>query len=216
MIRGLFGQLRQQWLGALAFGLVLTGGTAYALDGSNTVFSDDIVNSEVRTADIRDGNVTQQDIKSAAVTEGKLGENAVTEGKLAGVDVLRAGTDSLVDTTANNAGVSSELLKIGEVSIIGFCTKQSGGVLTGGMQPRAPDGFGAVFVQDDVAVELVDFDVQLIVFASDDSFTGRERSFGLLDTGAGSVTGVAAMSIDPASGRCAFSVHALGRRGGAR
>jgi hypothetical protein len=33
--------------------LVLTGGTAYALDGSNTVFGDDIVDGQVRTADIR-------------------------------------------------------------------------------------------------------------------------------------------------------------------
>ena len=51
---GSLAHLRQQWLGALAVALVLTGGTAYALDGSNTVFSDDIVNGEVRTADIRD------------------------------------------------------------------------------------------------------------------------------------------------------------------
>jgi hypothetical protein len=36
--------LRSNVVGYLALFLVLTGGTAYALDGSNTVFSDDIVN----------------------------------------------------------------------------------------------------------------------------------------------------------------------------
>ena len=32
--------------------LILSGGTAYALDGKNTVFTDDIVNGEVRSADV--------------------------------------------------------------------------------------------------------------------------------------------------------------------
>src|SRR5215216_6371918 len=44
--------IRQHHVGLLALFLALTGGTAYALDGSNTVFSDDIVNAEVQTADI--------------------------------------------------------------------------------------------------------------------------------------------------------------------
>jgi len=39
--------IRQHHVGLLALFLALTGGTAYALDGSNTVFSDDIVNAEV-------------------------------------------------------------------------------------------------------------------------------------------------------------------------
>lgn len=36
----------------LALFLVLTGGTAVALNGSNTVFSDDITNGQVKSADI--------------------------------------------------------------------------------------------------------------------------------------------------------------------
>jgi hypothetical protein len=52
MLAKLFAHLRQQWLGALALFLVLTGGSAYALAGHNTVFSDDIVNDEVRSADL--------------------------------------------------------------------------------------------------------------------------------------------------------------------
>jgi hypothetical protein len=41
----------------LAF-IVLTGGTAVALTGSNTVFSDDIVNNQVRSADVRDDTLS--------------------------------------------------------------------------------------------------------------------------------------------------------------
>ena len=36
-------------------GRMLTGGTAYALDGSNTVFTDDLVNGDVKVADIGQG-----------------------------------------------------------------------------------------------------------------------------------------------------------------
>lgn len=39
-------------MATLAVFLVLSGGTAVALNGSNTVFSDDIVDNEVRTADV--------------------------------------------------------------------------------------------------------------------------------------------------------------------
>jgi hypothetical protein len=39
-------------MGALALFLVLTGGSAYALSGHNTVFSDDIVNGQVKRADL--------------------------------------------------------------------------------------------------------------------------------------------------------------------
>lgn len=44
--------IRNQWAGLIALFLVVTGGTAYALAGSNTVFTDDIVNGQVRSADV--------------------------------------------------------------------------------------------------------------------------------------------------------------------
>jgi hypothetical protein len=54
----------------LAF-IVLTGGTAVALNGSNTVFSDDIVNNEVSSADVRDdqglGGLKAVDLAAASV-----------------------------------------------------------------------------------------------------------------------------------------------------
>jgi len=53
----LLAHLRQQWIGVIALLLVLTGGTAYALDGSNTVFTYDLVNGDVKVADIGEGAV---------------------------------------------------------------------------------------------------------------------------------------------------------------
>jgi hypothetical protein len=75
---------------------------AYALDGQNTVFSDDIVNGEVKTADlaanavnsakIADGQVTEADIGQGAVATAELKNDAVTtqkvlNGALVGGDV---------------------------------------------------------------------------------------------------------------------------------
>jgi hypothetical protein len=49
-------------VGYIALFLVLSGGSAYALTGSNTVFSDDIVDGEVRTADIADASVGTEEV----------------------------------------------------------------------------------------------------------------------------------------------------------
>jgi hypothetical protein len=49
MFRGVLVHVRAQWAGFLALFLVIAGGTAYA---ANTVFSTDIVDGEVKTADI--------------------------------------------------------------------------------------------------------------------------------------------------------------------
>jgi len=61
----------------IALFLVLGGGTAVALDGSNTVFTDDIV----------DGEVKSEDIGGAEVQTGDLGPDAVTTGKISNGDV---------------------------------------------------------------------------------------------------------------------------------
>lgn len=106
MIGKLFAHLRQQWLGALAVALVLTGGTAYALDGSNTVFSDDIVNGEVRTADIRDANLTTADIRSDAVITGKIADGTIRDDDLEGVEFFRTETARLQDTTPPGGAAS--------------------------------------------------------------------------------------------------------------
>jgi hypothetical protein len=70
--RTITNHIRSNVIGYIALFLVLTGGTAYALNGSNTVFSKDIVN----------GQVKRPDIAASAVVSGK-----VADGSLTGVDI---------------------------------------------------------------------------------------------------------------------------------
>ena len=81
MRRGISEHIRGNVVGYVALFLALSGGTAYALEGSNTVFSDDIVDNEVKTQDIR--TVITDDLGDAAVTTVKIADGAVTTGKLA-------------------------------------------------------------------------------------------------------------------------------------
>jgi hypothetical protein len=79
----LFAHLRQQWMGAIALTLVLTGGTAYALDGSNTVFTDDIVNGEVKVADIGQGQVAADELAANAVGASEIADGQVGAAEIA-------------------------------------------------------------------------------------------------------------------------------------
>jgi hypothetical protein len=84
--------LRGNIVGYVALFLVLTGGTAYALDGSNTVFTDDIVNGQVTGPDLAGGAVTSLKIRDGQVLNEDLAPDAVTgdkvkDGSLTGSDL---------------------------------------------------------------------------------------------------------------------------------
>jgi hypothetical protein len=72
------GRIRQRLtyanvVSTLCLFLFLSGGTAVALHGSNTVFSDDIVDGEVRTQDISDTNgVLSTDVRDDSLGDGGL------------------------------------------------------------------------------------------------------------------------------------------------
>ncbi len=66
--------------------LILSGETAYALDGHNTVFTDDIVNGEVKTADIGDGQVRGVDVANDTTGFALRGAD-LANGSLTGADV---------------------------------------------------------------------------------------------------------------------------------
>ena len=92
MLATLLAHLRNQWMGAIALLLVLTGGTAYALDGSNTVFTDDIVNGDVKVADIGQGAVATDElannqVKAADIGAGEVRTANVANDNLTGGDV---------------------------------------------------------------------------------------------------------------------------------
>ncbi|RHW24179.1 hypothetical protein D0Z08_26020 [Nocardioides immobilis] len=77
--------LGAQWAGFLTIFLVLSFGTAYALPGSNTIFSDDIVDGQVSTADVADESLTgrdartlaNRDIAADALTAGQISESSL-------------------------------------------------------------------------------------------------------------------------------------------
>jgi hypothetical protein len=86
--------------------IVLGGGSAYALSGSNTVFSDDIANGEVRVDDIRQAAVTNDEIANGQVKAPDIGDGEVKAADIGtaevrGIDVLDANLTGI--DIANNS-----------------------------------------------------------------------------------------------------------------
>jgi hypothetical protein len=97
--------IRSNIIGYLALFFALTG-SAVALDGSNTVFSDDIVNGEVKAADIGTGEVGPADLLDGGVHAADLAANSVDNSKIATDAVLNdeIGTDAVnTDEIVNNS-----------------------------------------------------------------------------------------------------------------
>ena len=87
MIARLLAHLRQQWMGALALFLFLASGTAYA---ANTVFSSDIVDGQVKTADLDGGAVTSEKVADQSL----LGRD-VFDNTLKGADIDESSLSSI-------------------------------------------------------------------------------------------------------------------------
>ena len=89
--------IRSNVVGYIAIFLFAMSGTAVALDGSNTVFSDDIVNGEVKAADIGTGEVGPADILDGGVHAAELSANSVDASKIAtnGVGIAEISTDAV-------------------------------------------------------------------------------------------------------------------------
>ncbi len=82
--------IRSNVIGYIALFAFAMSGTASALDGSDTVFSDDIVDGEVKTADINTNAVRSNQIQNGQVATADLGDGKVTELKLADDSVTGA------------------------------------------------------------------------------------------------------------------------------
>jgi hypothetical protein len=90
----------------LAF-IVLTGGTAVALDGANTVFSDDIVNGEVKAADVAANAINGSKVADNQVSTLDVRNDTLSGGGLVAGDLR---PDSVGATELANASVSLEKL----------------------------------------------------------------------------------------------------------
>jgi hypothetical protein len=116
--------VRHQWAGLIALFLVLTGGSAYALDGSNTVFSDDIVDGEVKTPDIANAAVVTDKLAQAAVTSGKVKNDNLVGGDVA--DESLTGLD-VADNSLKGADVDESTLDQVLSAVLGGKGRSAGG-----------------------------------------------------------------------------------------
>jgi hypothetical protein len=118
--------IRSNILGLVAIFIALSG-TAAALDGHNTVRSDDIVNGQVRTADLADGAVTNPKLAANSVTGDNVADNSLT-----GADVNESSLDSSIIQSRVTGSCS-----VGQV-ITGI--KQNGTVDCGSLDGGTPGG----------------------------------------------------------------------------
>ncbi len=108
--------VRQHHLALLALFLVLTGGTAYALAGTNTVFSDDIVDGNVRSVDVQDNGVYSADVRDDTLSAGGLGavdlrpgsvrSSEVFDSSLTGQDVVESSFSTVPVADLGGRGAS--------------------------------------------------------------------------------------------------------------
>jgi len=87
---------------SLSLFLVLSGGTAVALKGSNTVFSDDIVDNQVKTADVRNDTLAGGGLTAADLGAGSVAGSEVKNDSLTGADVKESSLGQVPQ--AGNAG----------------------------------------------------------------------------------------------------------------
>lgn len=118
MLAKLFVHLRQQWMGALALFLVVSGGVAYA---ANTVFSSDIVNGEVKSPDIGNNQVRSVDVRddtlagggltSADLAPNSVGRNDLAPAAFAAGDIaLQSGGYGIANDAVQGVEVSANTL----------------------------------------------------------------------------------------------------------
>ena len=74
--------IRSNVVGYIALFCFAMGGTAYGLNGANTVFSDDIVNGEVYRSDVRDDTLSGGGLAAPDLRANSVGSSEVTNGSL--------------------------------------------------------------------------------------------------------------------------------------
>ncbi len=126
--------LRAQWIGVLALLIALGTGSAYA---ANTVFSEDIVNGEVKAADIGNNAVRTGEIRDADVQGADLAFNAVGSSQIAtnavnATEVADGAIDSgeIFDESVGSADLAASSVGGSEVALnsIGSSDITSSGV----------------------------------------------------------------------------------------
>jgi hypothetical protein len=100
-------------ISTLCLFLLLGGGSAVALTGSNTVFSDDIVNGEVKVADVGQGAVATDEIANGQVKAADIGDGEVMTAEIANGQVKTADIGS---GEVRSGNVANDNLSGGDIS----------------------------------------------------------------------------------------------------
>jgi hypothetical protein len=102
-------------MATIAVFLVLSGGTAVALSGSNTVFTDDIVDNEVRSADVRNDALTGGGLTAADLRPNSVGTSEVATDSLNGGDINESSVGIVPNADKLDGFDSSQFLDSGSV-----------------------------------------------------------------------------------------------------
>jgi hypothetical protein len=100
--------IRSNVVGYIALFLTLSTGSAVALSGSNTVFSDDVVNDQVYSADVRDDTLSGGGLSAADLRPGSVGTSEVAADSL--------GTADLAPGSVASSEVADDSLGAGDLA----------------------------------------------------------------------------------------------------
>jgi hypothetical protein len=115
-------------ISTVALFLVLGGGTAVALNGSNTVFTDDIVDNDVYSADVRNDTLTGGGLTAADLRAASVGTSEVVGNSLTGGDINESSLGIVPNANQLDGKDSSEFFSATGGSIFGNVS--IGGTLT--------------------------------------------------------------------------------------
>lgn len=127
-----FKSLGRQWAGFLALFFVLTTGSAYALAGHNTVFSDDIVNGAVKSKDVRDASLTGGDVADESLTGSDIDESSLGTVPDAGTVGGKSPSDLLDATIYKKESVVGPGTQLGDGTFVHSATCDPGDILLSG------------------------------------------------------------------------------------
>jgi hypothetical protein len=92
---------------AIALFVALGGGTAVALTGSNTVFSDDVVDNQVYSVDVRNDTLSGGGLAAADLRAGSVATSEVAANSLGAADLASSsvGTDEVTDDSLTGTDI---------------------------------------------------------------------------------------------------------------
>jgi hypothetical protein len=111
--------LRSNVVGYIALFFALSTGSAVALSGSNTVFTDDVVDNQVYSADVRNDTLSGGGLAAADLKPGSVGTSEVAADSLGAGDLAPSsvGSSEVVNNSLTGADVDESSLALTQGAI---------------------------------------------------------------------------------------------------